>query len=264
MIRKELQQRMRDRRAWLLPTLYLLALGGAVAFAFYDAAGSGDRGSEVQGAEIGQAMFTAAIITQMAALLLLAPAFSAGGLNIEKEQRTLAGLLTSLLEPKDIWWGKFVCSFLFLCVLQLSALPVLSLSFAFGGIGPREVLTATGVTMLIVASLCAIGLWCSSFFRRSVHATAAAYGIIIALSIVTLVLSSILEALSKNPGSFEDQPFYVVLPILLNPFTPLVGLFNMDVHKNFYWGASLLFYAAAACLAAAGAIRNIRRSGEQV
>jgi len=29
MIRKELRQRMRERRAWLLPSLYLLVLGAS-------------------------------------------------------------------------------------------------------------------------------------------------------------------------------------------------------------------------------------------
>ena len=42
MIRKELRQRMRERRGWLLPSLYLLVLGAAVTFAYFIA--TTDRG----------------------------------------------------------------------------------------------------------------------------------------------------------------------------------------------------------------------------
>jgi hypothetical protein len=37
MILKELRQRLRESRAWLLPTLYLLVLAGTVSFAYYAA-----------------------------------------------------------------------------------------------------------------------------------------------------------------------------------------------------------------------------------
>lgn len=129
MIRKELRQRMRERRAWLLPSLYLSALGAAVALAYYfqteDVFGFEPR--ELQGAEIGVTVFMTVIFTQMALLLLMAPVFSAGSVTIEKEQRTLSGLLTSLLSSLQIWWGKYVAALLFLVLLLACSLPVLSL-----------------------------------------------------------------------------------------------------------------------------------------
>jgi len=48
MIRKELRQRMRERRGWLLPSLYLIVLGAAVTFAYF-----------VTTAERGRSMFDA-------------------------------------------------------------------------------------------------------------------------------------------------------------------------------------------------------------
>src|SRR5215469_17943874 len=92
MINKELRQRLRERRAWLLPTLYLLILSGTALFAYYlttDAQMQGGR-REVQGADIGLAIFLTLVFTQIIALLLMAPVFSAGSITIEKEQRTLA------------------------------------------------------------------------------------------------------------------------------------------------------------------------------
>lgn len=127
MIWKELQQRMRERRAWLLPTIYLLVLGAIVAFVYYTTVVEESRYSqhELRGAEIGVAIFFGTVYTQLGLLLLIAPALSAGSITIEKEQRTLSGLLTSLLTLLEIWWGKFVASLLLMVLLLVVSLPVL-------------------------------------------------------------------------------------------------------------------------------------------
>ncbi len=271
MIRKELRQRMRERRTWVLPSLYLAALGGAVTFGYYfmthDPFGFG-QWREQQGAEIGVVVFFTVVYTQMALLLLMAPIFSAGSITIEKEQRTLAGLLTSLLTPAEICWGKFVAALLFLTLLLFSALPVLGLSFALGGIGPREVARAAGITLLVLAAISAVGLYCSSYFRRSVHATAVTYALVIALTLLTYVARQILYW--HWAGSFgnlraESQiPRYVTAPLYLNPFYALTGVFAGKEKDLPHWGISLLLFAGLGILATALALRNLKRGGEHV
>jgi ABC-2 type transport system permease protein len=134
MIRKELRQRMRERRGWILPSLYLLTLSAVITVAYYSTAWGGSQ--QIQGWQVGAALFLTLAYTQLVLLLLLAPIFSAGALTIEKEQRTLGGLLTSLLQPAQIWWGKFAASLMFVLLLLIIGLPVLSAVFAFGGVGP--------------------------------------------------------------------------------------------------------------------------------
>lgn len=272
MIRKELHQRMRERRGWLLLTLYLMALGAVVVLGYYFQVksffGIGPL-KEPQGAEIGVTIFHYVIFTQMALLLLLAPVFTAGAITIEKEQRTLAGLLTSLLTAAQIWWGKFAAAMLFLMLLLVSALPVLSLAFALGGIGPLEVLRAAGVTAIVIGSLSAVGLYCSSFFKRSVHATAVTYAIVIALTLLTFVAFTIRMAQINEAGgsaAAEANPYGVVAPLFLNPFYPLLAIFGERESKTLYptWALSLQLFVALGCLATALALRNIQRSGEHV
>ena len=268
MILKELRQRLRERRAWLLPTLYLLVVAGTVSFAYYvstDPDVTGHR--EVQGADIGQAIFLTAVFTQIIVLLLMAPVFSAGSLTIEKEQRTFAGLLTSLLTPPQIWWGKFVTALLYLLLLLCGALPFLAISFAFGGIEPIELLKATGSTILVLASICTIGIWCSSLFRRSVHSTAACYGIVLVLSIVTAVVFGILVSHWENQGTAapgEGPPAYIQAPMFLNPLYPLLSMLGEELGQFSYPVSSWLLYTGLGCLAAAFAMRRIQRSGEQL
>jgi len=270
MILKELRQRLREGRAWLLPTLYLLVLAGTVSFAYYAATDpemGGSRG-ELQGADIGEVIFLTVVFTQLVVLLLMAPVFSAGSLTIEKEQRTFAGLLTSLLTAPQIWWGKFVAALLYLLLLLFSALPLLTLALAFGGVEPTELLKAVGSTVLVLASICTVGLWCSSMFRRSVHSTAAAYGFVLVLSIVTAVVFGFLVAHweSNNfAARGEGPPAHIQAPLFLNPFYPLLALVGSGGFGQFsYPVSSWLLFKALGCLAAAFSMRRIQRSGEQL
>ncbi len=274
MIRKELRQRMRERRSWILPSLYLVTLGGAATLAYYMSTAASERGpmSELRGSDIGVPLFLTAAFSQLAMLLLLAPVFSSGSLTIEKEQRTLPGLLTSLLSPLEIWWGKFVSAMLFVTLLLVSALPVLSLSFSLGGIGPEEVLRVTAMTLLLLASVSAIGLYFSSIFRRSVHSTAVSYAAVIALTAITFVVFTILQShweskiqaeYANSSATRPEQPWYIMSPLYLNPFYALTSAL-MHKHEKFpEWLRTTLVFVALGGLAIVLAIRNIRRSGEQ-
>src|SRR5580704_13667182 len=223
MIRKELNLRMRERRGWILPSLYLVILGAVAVLAYYLVT---QETRTKQGAEIGVAMFLTAAYTQLVLLLLLAPVFSAGALTIEKEQRTLAGLLTSLLSPFQIWWGKFVAALLFVLLLILIGMPVLSLAFAFGGVGLWEVGMATITTIVIVGAMSALGLYWSSVFRRSVHATAVSYASSIVLTVVTAIIFGIVVSTLKSKDSWMDIPFAVKAPMYLNPLFFLTMSFS--------------------------------------
>jgi ABC-type transport system involved in multi-copper enzyme maturation permease subunit len=275
MIGKELRQRMREKRGWILPSLYLLVLGGVVAFAYFITVSEAQQagpGRELQGAQIGIAVFGTVTYAQMALLLLLAPVFSAGALTIEKEQHTLPGLLTSLLTVWQIWWGKFVSSMLFLLLLLISSLPVLSLAFALGGVGPRQVGLAAASSVLVLACISAIGLYCSSYFRRSVHSTAVTYGVVIAITVLTFVGFLISMAYWENARrSVPDAavatgalPTHVIAPLYLNPFFLVTVVFVSphDWYPDWVWSA--VAFLALTILAVILALRNIRRSGTQV
>jgi ABC-2 type transport system permease protein len=261
MIRKELNLRMRERRGWILPSLYLVILGAVAVLAYYLVT---QETRTKQGAEIGVAMFLTAAYTQLVLLLLLAPVFSAGTLTIEKEQRTLAGLLTSLLSPFQIWWGKFVAALLFVLLLILIGMPVLSLAFAFGGVGLWEVGMATITTIVIVGAMSALGLYWSSVFRRSVHATAVSYASTIVLTVVTAIIFGIVVSTLKSKDSWMDIPFAVKAPMYLNPLFFLTMSFSSRQQLYPEWFRCLGVFLFLTAVAVVLAVRNLRRSGELV
>jgi ABC-type transport system involved in multi-copper enzyme maturation permease subunit len=256
MIRKELRQRMRERRAWLLPSLYLVLLGAGAVLAYVVSleTPTAPSVSGLQGADLGTALFLTAVYAQLAILLIVAAVFSAGAITMEKEQRTLAGLLTSLLSPAEIWWGKFVAALLFQALLLVAGLPVLALAFAFGGIGWREVAVATGTTLGLLAAVSAVGLACSAYFRRTVHAAAVTYAVVLGLTALTAIAYALLG------GDGEDAS---AAPLYLNPFYALSAALFPDEGRSADWLASMCLFTALGVLAAALAIRAIGRSGEQ-
>jgi ABC-2 type transport system permease protein len=260
MVRKELNLRMRERRGWILPSLYLVILGAVAAMAFYMTTNEANV-REVQGADVGVPMFLCAAYVQLSLLLLLAPIFSAGSITIEKEQRTLAGLLTSLLSPFEIWWGKFAASLLFVLLLIVMGLPILSVAFAFGGIGPWEVAMATITSVVVLASVSAIGLYWSSVFRRSVHATAVTYATVIAMTVVTLVIFAI-EMSIHNPRNWESTTFAAKIPLYFNPLFFLTMGFAPAEQLYPEWLRCLGVFASLGLLAIGLTLWNLRQSGE--
>jgi len=258
MVRKELNLRMRERRGWILPSLYLVVLGAVVTLAYYFTA---FESKQVQGSEVGIAMFLSAAYAQLGILLLLAPIFSAGSLTIEKEQRTMAGLLTSLLSPFQIWSGKFAASLLFILLLIVTGLPILSVSFAFGGIGPWEVFMATITTVVALGSLSAVGLYWSSVFRRSVHATAVTYATIIALTVVTFIVFMI-EVSTRRAASWQQFPWFVKSPLYLNPVFFLTMAFAPAQQLYPEWIRCLVAFVSLGLLASGMSLWSLRRSGE--
>jgi ABC-2 type transport system permease protein len=270
MIRKELRQRMRERRGWLLPSLYLVVLGAVVTFAYFLT--TSERGaSSIQGSTVGVSLFLTLAYSQLGLLLLLVPIFSAASITIEKEQRTLSGLLTSLLTSWQIWWGKFVASLLFVLLLLVTSLPVLSMAFAFGGIGPWEVFSATLTTVIILACMSAIGLYCSSAFQRSVHATAVTYATVIAISVVTAIVFFVRMAMYESGhrgqavstgGGWYQIPLDIRVPMYLNPFFFLTASFAPPKQLYPAWITSACVFIAIGVLAVVLTLRNLRRRGD--
>jgi ABC-type transport system involved in multi-copper enzyme maturation permease subunit len=260
MIGKELRQRMRERRGWILPALYLMTMGAVVALTYYLMT---DRPQPPQGWEVGVALFLTVAYTQLSLLLLMAPIFSAGALTIEKEQRTLAGLLTTLLGPVQIWWGKFVASLMYVLLLLVAGLPVLSVVFAFGGIGPWEVFIATITTIVILATISAVSLYWSSLFRRSVHATAVSYVSVIVMTVVTFIIFTFSMAV-YHPTSWFTAPYAMKAPLYFNPVYFLT--MSLVPADQLYpeWLQCLAVFSLLGVVSVLLTLRNLRRGGEML
>jgi ABC-type transport system involved in multi-copper enzyme maturation permease subunit len=179
-LRRELLTALRGNKAFILQFLYLIGLGAVIYWAWPREAISTDNA-------LTRKLFRTFGQGQIVLLSVLAPAFSASAMTIEKERRCLDLLLTSPIRPGTILLGKYLSSILYLLLLVLSTAPLVSIVMSLPGLGPLDV---AGLYVLLVSvALCfgMIGLTCSTFFHRSQASLAITYMIVLPLALVLLV-----------------------------------------------------------------------------
>jgi ABC-type sulfate transport system permease subunit len=127
------------------------------------------------------------------------------------------------------------------------------------------------MTLLVLASISALGLYFSSIFRRSVHSTAVTYAAVIALTAITFIVFTMLEShwqskqaqIIRPAGvSAPEMPRYYSIPLYLNPFFAVASALGVTHHKFPDWLICALVFLSLGLAEAFLALRNIRRRGE--
>jgi ABC-type transport system involved in multi-copper enzyme maturation permease subunit len=124
--------------------------------------------------------------------VLVGPVFNAGSVTSERERETLDLLLTTVITPWQILWGKLFAGFRVSCVLTLFLLwPLLLACFMVSAYWTN--LLSVGAYLLIVLLSCLttamVALFCSVLFRKTSHALMATYVIIIVQFCAPLALT---------------------------------------------------------------------------
>lgn len=234
---KESRWRMRGRRAFVVVTVYLALLSLLVVGVYrlmYDRAvafnefagpfpGGGFDGGMVAGsmsADIGRAIFIIVLVLQTLLTLLLAPALTSGAISIEREKQTLELLITTPVSTLGMVIGKLISSLAFVLLLILGSMPLMAVVFAFGGVAPEDVVRAYLMLFAVAFGLGALGMFCSALFKRTQVSTAAAYMIVLLLTIGSLTLHTFwLSSDSRNRDQFGEfrRPSAPAALLLLNP-----------------------------------------------
>ncbi len=123
--------------------------------------------------------------------ILIAPAMTAGSISGERERQTLDLLLVTNTGAFRIVWGKFLESFAFAALLIFSTLPMLCIVMIPGGVTLLQILTALLFMLVTAFGALSIGTLCSALFRRTVASTVAAYLIVFAIGVGTLLVAGV-------------------------------------------------------------------------
>ncbi len=187
---KELRGRMRGRRAFVILTLYLLLLAG---FAWmYELIlerqyNTGLGGSAAYAsAAIGQELFGGLIMLVTLLVVLLAPAFTAGAISLEREKQTLDLLVTTPISSLAIVIGKLLSALTYVFVLIAASVPMTAMVFVFGGVAPDDVIRGYVVLVATALGLGAFGLFCSTLVKRTQAAT-----VITVFGVMAMTLGSV-------------------------------------------------------------------------
>jgi ABC-type transport system involved in multi-copper enzyme maturation permease subunit len=149
--------------------------------------------------------------------MLVGPVFSAGSVTSERERQTLELLLTTIITPWQILWGKLIAGLRVSSVLTTFLLwPVLlaclMVSHYWGN------LPAVGAYLLLILMTCLltaiIALFCSVIFRKTAHSLMITYLVIIGLFAVPLAMDFFAQTFFPH----DPATAYISLTRMTSPF----------------------------------------------
>ncbi|MEW6277858.1 MAG: ABC transporter permease subunit, partial [Candidatus Eremiobacterota bacterium] len=207
---KELRMGLRERRIFVVQTIYLI-LVGLVTLGFLMEVSDASRTDVAQLANTGKQFFAVQFWIQLVMVVLITPGLTCGLLSSEREKKSLDMLLASRLTAREIVLGKLGFAVSTMSLLLFSALPMAGMVFILGGVSPWELLKACfylGLTSLLAAQ---VGLAFSAREHRTSHATNQSYGLVV-LGLVMLgpVLAALNQVASGSSG-FSLTPELVLL-----------------------------------------------------
>lgn len=148
---------------------------------------------------------------------LIGPTLTAGAITSEREHQTFEILRTTTLSARSLVLGKLGASLAYLLLLIIAALPIESIAFVLGGVALEEILVSSLMLIVTAFFYCSLGLYFSSFMKRTTGANVASY--------VTIVLSYILLGVV----------FYILAMIEVNSYmsSPTGSYGNNSSLENF-------------------------------
>ena len=225
---KESKLRVRNVKFALTVLFYNLILIGIAIFGFSVAFSTTMTGKIEYRNAI--ALYAALIAIEAGMVMFLVPAFTAGSIAGEREKQTLEILLTTTLKPGQIVWGKLMSSISMVLLLIVSTLPTISIIFTIGGVQILDLLEFVVVIFVCTLLIGSIGIWASVMMKRTVPATVFAYGGIILLCAVTVIIVGVVWVVRSvyysqmlaqgHTVTIDVSP--VLLVLLVNPVCTLV------------------------------------------
>jgi hypothetical protein len=232
---RELRWRMRGRRAFVVATIFVLLLG-LLVFGIYQVLyqyalgvargqlqqqlggslgdGFGDgaplAAEAISGAasvQIGQAIFVGMLGVLTVLILFVVPALTAGVVSSERERQTMELLVTTPISTLGMLFAKLLGSLAYVLLLIIASVPLMSIVFAFGGVGPEDVVRAYIVVLAVAFGMGSIGMFISALLGRTQIATVVSYLVVFGLVVGTFALHTWLYASSVPDdwrGNGED------------------------------------------------------------
>ena len=191
--------------------------------------------------QIGQTLFTALAVLEMLMICMITPAVTAGAISSEHEKLTYEMLLTTPMKPTRILWGKLVSALSYVFLLVFAAIPLASLVFIYGGVAPRDMFKALIILVSTAIMLGTIGIFMSTWLKRSGRATIASYLIVLGMLSVPTVVYGIIGLIRQTEPprwllviSPINALFSAIAPStsLGNPSMSLVGGLSMLLGGN--------------------------------
>ncbi len=211
-LQKELKLRMRGWRAAATIGVYLGFLT-LTAYFVTVIAGQDYYRSPID-PEFSIGSYIGLAVMQFVLISFIAPALTTGAISSEREKQTLDLLLCTRMTPFSIIIGKLFASISQIILLIIASLPIFSIVFLFGGISIKEMLQLFGFFIIISVTFGSIGIFYSSYFKKTTAANVLSYGTIAFLYFGTIFITVIILVASHNTSYNDTFPLLYINPIL--------------------------------------------------
>ncbi|MGP0065654.1 MAG: ABC transporter permease [Isosphaeraceae bacterium] len=163
-------------------------------------------------AQLGQSFFIGLIGVELAIVVLVAPAATAGAICLDRARGTLAHMLMTDLSDPEIVLGKLAARLMPVLGLVACSWPVMSIGTLLGGIDPIALTLAFAIIVAMAVLGCTIALTLSVWASKTHEVILSTY----AVYILALLLWPIWYGLSTGgllgpppPWTLLANPFYV-------------------------------------------------------
>lgn len=290
---KELRERMRGGRAFAVVTVYLLLMSAfAVLLFLANAPFTRGLATSVTG-DLGRTVFAGLVGLELVLIMFIAPAFTAGAVTGERERQTYDLLKITLLPRPTFLIGKLESALGFIVLLLLSAIPLQSIAFLFGGVSETELIVSFIILTVTAVTFGAVGIFFSTLTDKTVTASVRSYSaaliVLIGVPVAVAFLGGFFYGAYTGTGTgFSGSPAYEsfgiyfgALLVSLNPFTAgsvsqtllidrgQAGLWSATLSTNggtipllSPWISFSVIYLAVAVVLIALAVRRIKTSDE--
>ena len=220
-LRREMVERMRGGRTFVILTAYLAVLS-LVLYGAYEVGRNTD--DPTQTALVGRGLFGWLLFFMLLLVLFLVPGTAANAIAGERERQTLVPLQVTLLSPQQILLGKIYAAVAFLMLLVVATMPLLSVSYLVGGVTIGEVLGGVAAVLFVGLALGCLSAAISTFTKRVQGAVVMSYGLVLLLTLGTLAVWGAYAMVDESRGVDEgNPPSYLVLANPLATVTGVVG-----------------------------------------
>ncbi|GAB4216380.1 MAG: ABC transporter permease [Roseiflexaceae bacterium] len=239
---KDLRGRMRGAPAFLLLTLYLGILS-AMALLVYVGVSDSAASDPNAGQRIGESLLYLITGVSLVQVCLITPLLTAGSIAGERERQTYDLLISSLLTPWQIVWGKLSAALAYAGLLVLGVIPLLSIAFLFGGVSPVEVLIVLAGLLASAVLYACVGLFWSALLRSTVMAGALSLATVLSVQLgipfLGLIASLVFGPLTALWSGSAPLVYLAGLLLCLHPF---LSLYQTDVFLRTDQGLFYLFW----------------------
>ena len=287
---KELRERMRGARAFVVITVYLGLMSGFAVLLYLIETEAGSVSNTSVTGSLGRNLFRGIFALEMLLIVFIAPAFTSGAVSNERERKTFDLLQITLLPHQSFVIGKLESALGYIFLLLLAAIPLQSIAFLFGGVSQEELVLSFIILVVTAITLGTVGMYFSALFDHTLTASVRSYsvifGVIIALPIALAfglsIFGQLFETAIDNSAALQAAVVYAdAFVTSLNPVTTALETQNLlfsNEGLGFYmerlrdgtsiplaspWLSFTILYLTTAAVMIVLSVRGMRQSSEE-